>query len=261
MRERETRKCRFEKKTTEKVVNELTIAFFFFAKITPEYRVICHRCSLATDFLKKTTQKKVKIMKKILMTAAALSVAGTAFANADTVVLTGGLSSGILSSSNSRFQWDTNTYGTSFDNWEVTFNLTLTSAPNSNGDKIFSTSRSNGGGSGSMFQVNSDGTVQWVGGDRSESAWATVGGPALSVTLSYDGSTLTAKNGSGDSVTLVATGAALTSDSSTLWTNGAKETFSGITVKKTSAVPEPSAFGLLAGMGALALVASRRRRR
>ena len=37
-------------------------------------------------------------------------------------------------------------------------------------------------------------------------------------------------------------------------------TLSDLTIKANSPVPEPSAFGLLAGMGALALVASRRRR-
>ena len=37
-------------------------------------------------------------------------------------------------------------------------------------------------------------------------------------------------------------------------------TLNGIVVE-TSSIPEPSAFGLLAGLGALALVASRRRRK
>ena len=46
-----------------------------------------------------------------------------------------------------------------------------------------------------------------------------------------------------------------------LWTNGGKDTFGNITLKSASAVPEPSAFGMLAGLGALALVASRRRRK
>ena len=44
----------------------------------------------------------------------------------------------------------------------------------------------------------------------------------------------------------------------TTWTYGSA---SDLTWSGTSAIPEPSAFGLLAGLGALALVASRRRRK
>ena len=49
-----------------------------------------------------------------------------------------------------------------------------------------------------------------------------------------------------------------------IWANGSlngKDLFSNITLSSASAVPEPSAFGMLAGLGALALVASRRRRK
>ena len=44
----------------------------------------------------------------------------------------------------------------------------------------------------------------------------------------------------------------------TTWTYGSAE---ALTWSGTAAIPEPSAFGLLAGLGALALVASRRRRK
>ena len=49
-----------------------------------------------------------------------------------------------------------------------------------------------------------------------------------------------------------------------IWANGnpnGKDLFSNITLSSASAVPEPSAFGMIAGLGALALVASRRRRK
>ena len=52
-------------------------------------------------------------------------------------------------------------------------------------------------------------------------------------------------------------------ESLTLGGNSARPTVSNLTLTTSSfqVVPEPSAFGLLAGVGALALVASRRRRR
>ena len=49
-------------------------------------------------------------------------------------------------------------------------------------------------------------------------------------------------------------------DGTTFWTNGGREKLTDITVK-AHAIPEPSTFGLLAGIGALALVGTRRRKR
>ena len=48
---------------------------------------------------------------------------------------------------------------------------------------------------------------------------------------------------------------------SVFWTNGGANSVTDITLSVAAAIPEPSAFGLLAGLGALALVASRRRRK
>ena len=205
-------------------------------------------------------------MKKILIAAAALSAAGTAFAETGLpdVTLTGTLAGGSLSSSNSALTWDTETYGDAFNNWEVSFNVELKQTPGAS-DPFLSTSRRGNASTGWTFAVTNDGKVQWKGGltvkTTSGSSWASVGGGSVKITLSYDGSLLTATNDGGEKLTFSADSAVLTSGQSSFWTNGGKETFSGISLKGQNVIPEPSAFGLLAGIGALALVASRRRRR
>ena len=206
-------------------------------------------------------------MKKILIAAAALSAAGTAWANTEelpSVVLTGGLAGGTLSSGNSALTWDTDTYGDAFNNWEVSFNVELKQTPGSS-DPFLSTSRRGNASTGWTFAVTNDGKVQWKDGltvkTTSGSSWASVGGGSVKITLSYDGALLTATKDGGEKLTFSADSAVLTSGQSSFWTNGGKETFSGISLKGQNVIPEPSAFGLLAGIGALALVASRRRRR
>ena len=77
-------------------------------------------------------------------------------------------------------------------------------------------------------------------------------------TVWFDGST-TGKNASIVEVTFT-TGAEQTSISFSTG-DSQRFTLNGIVVDQGSSIPEPSAFGLLAGLGALALVASRRRRK
>ena len=205
-------------------------------------------------------------MKKILIAAAALSAAGTAWAETGLpdITLTGTLAGGSLSARNSALTWDTDTYGDAFNNWEVSFNVELKQTPGAS-DPFLSTSRNGNASTGWTFAVTNDGKVQWKDGltvkTTSDSSWASVGGGSVKITLSYDGSLLTATKDGGERLTFSADSAVLTSGQSSFWTNGGKETFSGISLKGQNVVPEPSAFGLLAGIGALALVASRRRRR
>ncbi|MBR5622077.1 MAG: PEP-CTERM sorting domain-containing protein [Opitutales bacterium] len=62
------------------------------------------------------------------------------------------------------------------------------------------------------------------------------------------------------SITLSTTSNSAAATGTTFWTNGGREKLTDITVK-AHAIPEPSTFGLLAGIGALALVGTRRRKR
>ena len=110
--------------------------------------------------------------------------------------------------------------------------------------------------------ANSGGSATWsttTDGAR-WSVWKVADG---SVTIT-DGSTVQADgNTSGLNASIVKvtfnTGAA----TSVSFDSGSNATFTlnGIVVDQGSSIPEPSAFGLLAGLGALALVASRRRRK
>ena len=61
-------------------------------------------------------------------------------------------------------------------------------------------------------------------------------------------------------VDITLSSAASIANGTTFWTNSGHEKITDITVK-AHAIPEPSTFGLLAGIGALALVGTRRRKR
>ena len=111
------------------------------------------------------------------------------------------------------------------------------------------------------------GSVTWkpTDSDSVSASWSvwTVSGDSVtetenSATVQFDGDS-SGKNASIVEVTFT-TGANQTEVS---FSTGESDRFTlnGIVVDQGSTIPEPSAFGLLAGLGALALVASRRRRK
>ena len=216
-------------------------------------------------------------MKKYI-TLAALLAAGTACANAETLTLTSP-TDGSLTSSNAAIGWS-EAY-TNLSSWEISFTLTDTAL----GDAIlFGTDRDTTGAAGYLLSTNTDGSLEVyarnISVDFSESTDAGVvtAGTPIAITFSfianYNETTDQVVGGTfyltaGETIESweVSEGLGytdLTNGSvSRFWTNGGAEQFSNITVSKldNNIVPEPSAFGMLAGLGALALVASRRRRK
>ena len=84
-------------------------------------------------------------------------------------------------------------------------------------------------------------------GASSLTAWVVTGSSASQLTVNADGTI--AVSGLSDSSYIVL-----------LVSTSTPSVYDGITLSATTVIPEPSAFGLLAGVGALALVAARRRR-
>ena len=112
---------------------------------------------------------------------------------------------------------------------------------------------------------DTNGSVTWSSTTNSDADWSvwTLGDSGAAekndgFTVWFDGDH-DGKNASIVEVTFT-TGAEQTSISFSTG-NSQRFTLNGIVVDQGSTIPEPSAFGLLAGLGALALVASRRRRK
>ncbi|MCD8284538.1 MAG: PEP-CTERM sorting domain-containing protein [Opitutae bacterium] len=173
--------------------------------------------------------------------------------------------------------------------WSISFTVDSFTSASSSGDSatseasIFSVSSGDGVGSGYgviayagesdtvYYSLTSD--VHDKGSDSSEiigsieatngSTSMTISWDAVAKTLSLSVGETTVKSGSLDSavsLTTYVTDATIGQDgSSVFWTNGGKNPISEISLSVT-AVPEPSMFGLLAGLGAIGLVAARRRR-
>ncbi|MBQ2731732.1 MAG: PEP-CTERM sorting domain-containing protein [Opitutales bacterium] len=216
-------------------------------------------------------------MKKYI-TLAALLAAGTACANAETLTLTSP-TDGSLTSSNAAIAWSEDY--TTLLSWEISFTLTDTAL----GDAIlFGTDRDTTGAAGYLLSTNTDGSLEVyarnidVNYSKSTAAGVVTAGTPIAITFSFIanynettdqvvGGTFSLKAGETIHSWDVDSGLGytdLTNNSvSRFWTNDGAEQFSNITVSKldNNIVPEPSAFGMLAGLGALALVASRRRRK
>ena len=105
--------------------------------------------------------------------------------------------------------------------------------------------------------ANNGGSATWTT-ETSGAAWSvtTADGTTSGSTVYADGST------TGQNASIVKVSFNTGTADSFVFDSGlnASFTLNGIVVE-TSSIPEPSAFGLLAGLGALALVASRRRRK
>ena len=216
-------------------------------------------------------------MKKYI-TLAALLAAGTACANAATLTLTSP-TDGSLTSGNAAIAWSEDY--SALLSWEISFTLTDAAVGDAN---IFATYQDAYGPVGYVLATNADGSLEiyarniGVTYSNSTAAGVVTAGTPTNITFSfiadYNETTeevvggnfyLTAGNADVKwSVTDGLDYTALKNNTvSRFWTNGGAEQFSNITVSKldNNIVPEPSAFGMLAGLGALALVASRRRRK
>ncbi len=226
------------------------------------------------------------------ITTAALIAAGTALASADTTWTTL-ISNASISEGNTSLGTLglTQDYDYASYSWCVKFTVDISNA--NNGLGVFTTVTSGAGlqvrintTSGYLNIVNNDGAGHLStpdstsGGTQAFTPVSSDGDSLLDVTLSWDATaeTMTLKSsqsgGSDFEATLDLTeGAthrnlieyATLSTDSTFWTNSAESSgiytmaITNISVAVAPA-PEPSMFGLVAGLGALGIVAARRRR-
>ncbi len=230
---------------------------------------------------------------KNLITITALIVAGTAFANAEgntlpepvwTALTLTEPSNGTLSTSNSGFSWSNQS---SLDNWKLEFTLNTGDGKTIGvNDRIFSTKSVTSDGEQSTkwqlyfsatdklnfgYDSGNDAPTSFLLSDSSGLSYSSGDKVTLQFVKSSETSgTFTLTVGSASSTAVVSNNisdAVFTPkpskgfDYTRIWTNSGKSTFSNIKLYSGRMIPEPSAFGLLAGLGALALVAARRRRR
>lgn len=227
---------------------------------------------------------------KNYITIAALVAVGATYANAEADLLTLDMvdswteltlttpANGSLTASNSGFVWSEAIGNTLTESWQLSFDWAVSQAgaARTGTFELFGSNGKSGGAQGVVLQHKGGNVFEL--NNRGSEVYTSVSGVnfseerALHVTITYLESSVDSFASTfilqiGDKA---ASGVAPTSNtdfsgadnSSRLWTNGAKDLFSNITLKMADAViPEPSAFGLLAGLGALALVGARRRRK
>lgn len=238
-------------------------------------------------------------MKKYI-TIAALLAAGTAFANAGSVDTSSWNSVDFTLLGNNAAGYETNgnaftagrggfaslsINGVSLTeieaadySWSLSFNLS--NSPTTSDKLLFSTL---GGGNGTGYCIGLEGVTDGVytyGLSLGAGAWADktpimtlTGGASDMISLTWDAlneelyfsvgvneAKVDEPDEASACVVVTTTPGETNPDGSIFWTNGGSEKIANISLK-ASAVPEPSAFGMLAGLGALALVAARRRRK
>lgn len=226
---------------------------------------------------------------KRYITIAALLAAGTAFANADSLTLTAP-SNAQLESGNGYIAWE----GTelTLESWSLSF--TLIDVALADDQAVFSTTKQGGGGAtGYVLKTQADGGIALsetglvienvlTAGQKSNAITISFVADVLddgsfqggTFSLTYGATTVSEKvsgladrpdaiNGATSLINGEQTGFGTETWSSRFWTNGGSEKIYDISVQKLSnnVIPEPSAFGMLAGLGALALVVARRRRK
>ena len=223
---------------------------------------------------------------KYLIAIASLLAAGTAFANAETISGTeSGTGSDKSTISGFKVDLDALTWSPSFSETPRTF--TLSSIAYSSGDAAHSNAKfysgdlwafiyegevaPNNASSLTAITVSTD-SINWNSNSKSNSGTWSFSNVDLDFTKTYSilfssskESFVSARGSSGtgegirSTVTTGASAIAIANYNGSGFTTG-----NGLNVTLTgsiSSIPEPSAFGLLAGVGALALVAARRRRR
>ncbi len=160
-------------------------------------------------------------------------------------------------------------------NWSLSFDVAINSLTGT--ENLFSLSRSGSGADGyGVIVTNNSSTYEYaITADAGSSAAVTsstvsTSDTSVSIVFSWDAlnttlsltvgeDTVTLSDVSAENATIVAGGTDNADYDSRFWSNGGNELITNISLQ-VQQVPEPSMFGLLAGLGALGLVATRRRR-
>ncbi|MCD8283349.1 MAG: PEP-CTERM sorting domain-containing protein [Opitutae bacterium] len=226
-------------------------------------------------------------MKKFILSAAIIGVGATAsFATTIEYTLVGNANYTDFAVLSGRAALETLTIdGVDTDildgskySWALTFSTEVTSSW-SNDNLVFSTEQGSGNGAGQGIIATHDGDtityyldesvtdasgIQHVLSDYTITAAAgeivTMMWDATTYTLSLSSATESTSFVAAEAVSLKTGDAGGLSPAATFWTNGGANPIGNISLTATE-IPEPSMFGILAGLAAIGFVATRRKRR